>query len=206
MLVQQISQAKGIRELLHFTRVENLSSIISRGLLTRNNITLQRTTGLFNDTLRLDGTDAICASIGFPNYKMFYKLRTENPSSEWVVISIRPAALWELRCAFCHTNAASSMITSTPLINRTTYAAFEAMYADFGRIKRETLGIPESWPTNPQAEVLFLDGIPRQYIMGVYTENRNIQSRLSAMGLGVEFRTDSSKFSARPDYKHWKGI
>lgn len=202
--IQQIVHKNGIRELLHFTRIENLQSIISRGLLNRNIINHRRTTEIFNDELRLDGTGAVCVSIGFPNYKMLYRLRTSNPDAQWVIISIHPSALWQLRCAFCATNAASNFVTSEPLINRMTTAAFESMYSDFGIVKRLDLQIPDAWPTNPQAEVLFLDGIPRDYFMGVYTENTITRDRLNSMNLGIEFRVNAPVFSPRQDYKHWK--
>ena len=41
---------------------------------------------IFNDPNRLDKhPEAICLSIGFPNYKMFYRYRSKNPS-QWVVL------------------------------------------------------------------------------------------------------------------------
>jgi hypothetical protein len=85
-----------------------------------------------------------------------------------------------------------------------TTAAFESMYSDFGIVKRLDLQIPDAWPTNPQAEVLFLDGIPRDYFMGVYTENTITRDRLNSMNLGIEFRVNAPVFSPRQDYKHWK--
>lgn len=204
MQIQQIANTKGIRELLHFTRIENLQSIISRGLLNRNIISHKRTTEIFNDELRLDGTGAVCVSIGFPNYKMFYRLRAANPDAQWIIFSIHPSALWELRCAFCAANAASNFVTSQPLANRMTFAAFQSMYDDFGIVKRVNLRIPDAWPTNPQAEVLFLDGIPRNYLMGAYTENTTVRDRLNGMKLGLEFRSNPSNFAPRQDYKHWR--
>lgn len=85
--IQKICQMYGIEVLVHFTHIANLNSILQHGLLGRAQ--LESMSWLeppkYNDTYRLDGQrEAICLSISFPNYKMFYKYSFNN-RSDWVV-------------------------------------------------------------------------------------------------------------------------
>ena len=64
--------------LYHFTRVENLPNILKYGLLPRETLEWNGIGSQFNDNYRHDCClDAVCTSIEFPNYKMFYKYRME---------------------------------------------------------------------------------------------------------------------------------
>src|SRR5450830_1213049 len=113
-MVQASAVAKGIHSLYHFTRIENLSSILQNGLLQKNYLTQNIPGALCNDPLRIDGTDAVCATIGFPNYKMWHGLKCDSPNAEWVLLVLKSEVLWERDCAFCKTNAASGSVTAIP--------------------------------------------------------------------------------------------
>jgi hypothetical protein len=77
--IQQICDERDIETLVHFTRVENLSSILQNGLLSRKALETSGQQFLFNDPDRIDGhKEAICLSISFPNYKMFYPIREDK--------------------------------------------------------------------------------------------------------------------------------
>ena len=201
--IQEYVAEREITYLVHFTRTSNLDSILQRGLVTRNTLLIDGYND-FNDQHRIDGTDAICLSIGFPNYKMFYRLRKENIGVSWVVLAIKPEVLWTLRCAFCATNAASNCVTNIPLDQRTTLAALQAMYADWGDMSRTTLGIPSYCPTNPQAEVLMLNGVPRPYIYCVAVATKEMKLELETKHPGLDVRHFPNFFYARLDYAHWK--
>ncbi|MBU9547503.1 DarT ssDNA thymidine ADP-ribosyltransferase family protein [Burkholderia multivorans] len=202
--IEEFAKERGIRYLLHFTRLSNLQSILTHGLVCRDRLDGRNIMGTVNDQHRLDGTDAVCVSIAFPNYKMFYRCRCEHPEEEWVVVAIQPKALWELPCAFCVTNAASNRVTAIPLIHRTGLAAFQAMYEDYDDKIRATLKLADSMPTNPQAEVLMLDGVPRSYIMGVAVPNFVMKAQIEALYEGVSVRKIETFFSPRDDHHHWK--
>lgn len=108
--IQKICQMYGIEALVHFTHIANLSSILQYGLLGRAQ--LESISWVeppkYNDIYRLDGQrEAICLSISFPNYKMFYKYGFNN-RSDWVVLLLKPSILWELDCKFYQENAASN--------------------------------------------------------------------------------------------------
>ncbi|EJV4018820.1 DUF4433 domain-containing protein, partial [Salmonella enterica] len=80
-----------------------------------------------NDELRLDGhRDSTSLSIAFPNYRMFYRYRMDNPSIEWVVLGIHPSILWRNDCAYCCHNAADARISAQSLAQLKTLEAFEA--------------------------------------------------------------------------------
>ncbi|MBH9718915.1 DUF4433 domain-containing protein [Burkholderia contaminans] len=201
--IQEFATERGIPYLLHFTRLSNLQSILTHGLVCRNSLDGTNVSGTVNDQHRLDGTDAVCVSIGFPNYKMFFRCRREHQNEEWVVVAIQPKALWELRCAFCTTNAASSRVTSIPLAQRTGLPAFQAMYNDYDDKVRADLNLKDFLPTNPQAEVLMLDGVPTTYIMGVAVQNLVMKAQIEALYSGLTVRKIDTFYSARHDYSHW---
>lgn len=201
--VQEYANERGIKLLVHFTQASKLESILQRGLVTRD-ILINEGRNDFNDLYRFDGTNAVCLSIGFPNYKMFFSIRQANKDVGWVVLAIHPAALWALPCAFCVANAASASVTAVPLEQRRNLAALQAMYADLGAKTRAILGIPDSYPTNPQAEVLMLNGVPKDYIWGVIVLNKDMQLELQGKYTGLNVLVHAGYFRYRTDYAHWK--
>ena len=97
--IQEFVDARGIKSLFHFTRVDNLRPILESGLLTREACDLAGIKPVINDHYRYDGTGAISATISYPNYRMFYSLRCGS-DAEWVVLKLKRSLLWRTRCAF----------------------------------------------------------------------------------------------------------
>lgn len=203
MTIQAFVAERGITFLMHFTRARNLDSILARGLVPRNTLMLEGFDG-FNDQYRIDGTDAVCVSIGFPNYKMFYGIQKDHAGETWVILVIHPQALWDLDCAFCAANAASNGVSAIPLQQRRGLHALQGMFADWPTKPRSELNIPNNYPTNPQAEVLALQGVPRQYILGIITVNETVRQELLAKYPGVDVRAIAQYFRYRRDFVHWK--
>lgn len=203
--IQEFVDERGIKFLMHFTRARNLDSILARGLVPRDTLILEGFDGL-NDQYRIDGTNAVCLSIGFPNYKMFYGIQKDHGGETWVILVIHPQALWDLDCVFCTANAASNGVTAVPLQQRKGLAAFQAMYADWPTKQRAELNIPDNYPTNPQAEVLALQGVPRQYVLGIVTLNETVRQELLAKYPGVDVQAHSQYFRYRRDFAHWKVV
>lgn len=88
--MKELVESRGIDFVWHFTRLTNLPSILANGLINRVQLTFSGIQWEFNDHHRIDGhQDSICCSIAHPNYKMFYRLRQENPETEWVVIGLK---------------------------------------------------------------------------------------------------------------------
>lgn len=159
--------------LLHFTRAANLPSIMQHGLYPISRVDEIGATPQINDKLRLDGyLDGISLSIAFPNYLMFWKYRQDNEGVEWVVLAIHPSVLWLKDCAFCRHNAADARISSQPLEQLMTPAAFTGMFDEIEGIpSRQEQRLKTFDPTDGQAEVLVFDVIEPYLIAGAVFEN-----------------------------------
>ncbi len=201
--IKEFITARGITSLFHFTRIANLASILEEGLLTRSECSRKGIKPLINDHSRFDGTNAICATIGFPNYRMFYRLRIDNPNVEWAVLALNSSLLWRTRCVFSNTNAGDSSVYSVPIGQRQGLRPLEAMFDDYGSIKRKDLGIPDYFPTNPQAEVLLLDGASADDIEGIYFRSQ-VQKRLYDSLYEHPCYLNNGYFNARSDWNFWK--
>jgi len=202
--IQEFAAQRGVKKLFHFTRLENVDSILLHGLMTRSQCTAKACGAIFNDALRIDGTDAVCASISFPNYKLFWPFRQNPPDAEWVVLALHPSVMWETRAAFCKSNAASLEVTGIPIEQRMELAAFREMFEDFNLKKRIDLNILDHYPTNPQAEVLLLDGVLPKYIGGIIVPTQSIKTRLEAKYPKIRPTLNGGFFSWRRDFEHWK--
>jgi WD40 repeat protein len=177
--IQQICEERGITTLLHFTRIENLRSILREVLLDRS-ILETRGQVRFNDPQRLDGyKKAICLSISFPNYQLFNKFSRPSENSrpdysKWIVLLLKAEVLWELDCAFCQENSASKPVRSIrlPDLKKTDAleSLFDEVYCDTNGnyYKRLDQQIPRHYPTHPQAEVLVFNRIQIEYIKEVH--------------------------------------
>lgn len=211
--IKEICNERSINNLIHFTRVKNLRSILKKGLLGRNHLkTLpQEDIPEINDEKRLDGyPQAISLSISFPNYKMFYKYKEKSKTHNvrWACLLIDAAVLWNLDCAFCQTNAASILMKKIPLNERKKVDAFLKMFDDFNQIKREQLKIPQNYPTDPQAEVLVFEPIEPKYITSVHFDYKDTYQRwVDANGLDYQQQIvlNGKYFKPRNDYKNWIG-
>lgn len=199
-------EKRKIKFVWHFTRLENLDSILLNGLVPRAILEAQSTSAIYNDAYRLDGEKAAnCLSIGHPNYKMFFSLRQHNPQQEWVVLACKPSILWLKDCAFCYENAASSNVKAIPLASRKGLGAFEKLFSPAdGKPCRTDLKLPDDCPTNPQAEVLVFDIIEPKYILGAVCQSSSRRDELKAKYPNFGFLYHKSLFSARMDYSHWK--
>ena len=204
--MKALVEKRGIDFVWHFTRLANLHGILTNGLIGRSKLVSMGVPSEFNDNYRLDGhEESICCSIAHPNYKMFYRLRQESPEIEWVVVALQPSVLWEKDCAFCTTNAASNNVTYIPIQLRKGAPAFIRLFDEVpGKPPRAELGISDSCPTDPQAEVLVFGDIEANYIVGAVTQNKPTETTLKAQYPNFQFLYHRALFSARKDYQHWK--
>lgn len=211
--IQDICRSRGIETLVHFTRIENINSILREGLIGRRNLELSGQDFLYNDEYRADNyPEAVSLSISFPNYQMFYRIREQRKTegvndSQWVVLLLDVKVLWELDCAFCQQNAASNAVRSIPLDERKKPEALKGMFDDFYDIKREDLLIPQNYTTHPQAEVLVFDQIPTQYIHVIHfwdaTSLDNWRSNFNGT-FSDKLTVKKEFFKPRSDYKLWQ--
>jgi hypothetical protein len=202
--IRKICAERGIKTLVHFTRIENLRRILEEGLLGRSLLETRGKPFLFNASERVDGhKEAVCVSISFPNYQMFSMYRKRSNDRRWVVLLLDAKVLWELECAFCQENAAHHI----PLEERKKPDALKGMFVeDFHAISRQVLRIPGNYPTHPQAEVLVFDSVPVQYIDAVHFWNGSALSGWSSSNSGTysqTFSADLQYFRPRCDLGVW---
>ncbi|MFZ3440345.1 DUF4433 domain-containing protein [Vibrio harveyi] len=196
---------RNIKYLWHFTQLKNVNSILQDGIVPRASLEASESNAAYNDQYRLDGfKNASCLSISHPNYKMFYSLRQKDLSVDWAVFAIKSEVLWTKDCAFCTTNAASSLVTSTPLTQRKGVSAFESLFLPVaGKPSRQDLQLPSEFPTDPQAEVLVFDTILPNDIVGVVLQSEAKVQELKPLYPSHHVVYHGNYFSARLDYQHW---
>lgn len=174
MSIESEVTRRNITQLLHFTNVSNLPSILVNGIVPRE--MLEDDTYDFNDLYRIDGhLNANCVSISHPNSALFYRLRQNSPSVKWAIISLSPRILWEKCCAFYPCNAASNEVRFTSPTELSNEASFTAMFADeVGNISRAGQNLPLKYPTNLQAEVLVFDTIETAFFDRIFYSEKSV--------------------------------
>jgi hypothetical protein len=122
---------------------------------------------------------------------------------EWVVIKINPKAVIDNECFFYKTNAGSY------LGREVGPGKIEDMF--FDHKFREQLGIPDSFTTDPQAEVQSESRVPPEWIdeihvMEANSTSRNVRRLLKNANLLDKILIVVSKkyFDKRQDYKYWQ--
>ncbi len=179
--LQIFIQDRHIEDLIHFTRFENLESILENGIVTRESIITLNRDAYVNDSLRLDRREnSVSLSISFPNHKMFYKYRMSSEAKGWVVIAIKPEVLWQYRSAFCKHNAADAKISRRNIDELCTLKEFEEMFSDQPEGEREKQRLNLYDPTDPQAEVLVFGDIPIKHITAVGFEDEALLENFKA--------------------------
>ena len=204
--MKNILKEKNIEWLLHFTQAVNLENIFHYGLYPRSVLDDRCVESNYNDTYRYDDCkDAVCMSIEFPNYKMLYKLRQEDPKIEWAVLLLDASILYEFDCAFCQTNAGSAQMYNVSINERKGKNAFLKLFEDIqGKPSREELKIGSWYTTNPQAEVLVFGKIPITYIKEVYFINRlNLAKYQNIVPATISAKVSSNAFTYRKDWSNW---
>jgi len=93
--MKRLLMQRQIDTLYHFTQADNLTNIFRYGLLPRDILEKRHINSYYNDDYRYDNClDAVCMSLEFPNYKMFYKLRQENIMIDWAVLKLDAQILY----------------------------------------------------------------------------------------------------------------
>lgn len=171
-IVFEENKVKNIEGLYHFTHKKNLRSILDNGLLTRSALNEKNKEYIFNDEKRWDGIeDSVSLSISHPNYKMFYKYRTQTNSNDWVVLKISKDLLTGSKersindfdkAIFCKTNAASFKEKGRSIQERKTYKALLEMF------ESPTGKDLQKYTFDNQAEILYQGSIPIEFIEEIY--------------------------------------
>lgn len=198
--IHQQCTDRNIQYLTHFTRMENVDSILQHGLISHAHLNGR---GIINDHERWDRrTQATCLSISHPNYRMFYKLRKEQEDAQWAVLLLSPSILWELDCGFTRLNAADALMARLSDEDIRGLEAFNQLFTDAAHRQQWQLGIHE--PTNPQAEVLCFETIAPSYIMGIQTGVPAHGPFVDVNARPIPSAHTTALFKPRHDYAAWQ--
>jgi hypothetical protein len=187
--ILDILNNRSIRYLVHFTPLDNINSILEKGLYSRGFIEESEAGifegNLFTDEFRLENMkEGICLSITFPNDKMFYiKRRDAKKGIQWGVVLIDANIIANLSCRFFPTNAA---LKDFRIFNETYFegaAALNRMFCNEletskQKIMREPYLLDKD-TTCVQAEVMVLQHIPVEYIRGCIFDSNQLKEHYS---------------------------
>lgn len=197
---------RSVRHLVHFTHIDNLTSIVKQGILPRSSV---KEKGIVSDGMRLDGNEEYgCFSLTYPNYLMLYQKRKKSPG-QYIILMIAIEALSEIKeedILFFPGNAARSDLRGKGGHGKT---AIEAMFADiiFSRdrilIRREEQRLESQYTTDPQAEVQVKSIIPAKYIRTIYVEDNEMKNRAKSLVSGAEIMIEVNANMFWPEYPLW---
>ena len=213
---------RGVTRFVHFTEVDNLESIMMRGLMPlslMNGVPKEESALKLN---RYEGTDAICLSVEFPNYRTFYHRRCVESDKTWCVLLLDARKVIErYEPQFYWTNAASKSFLE-PHFNAgnrndpCSAQAFDGMFYQaetpnrFLAVTPRTRFIPDKYPTNPQAEIQIYDKITPDCIsLVVFEDQESVARYQTAFPFGAPACTvdqcEVNYFAPRADWQEWRG-
>ncbi|WP_390342020.1 DarT ssDNA thymidine ADP-ribosyltransferase family protein [Variovorax boronicumulans] len=202
--IQEECATRSIDRLFHFTPVEHLDSVLRRGLLVPSGCRTQNVGMTPNDAARYDGQDAICLSIEWPNWQLFWRFQQQDTSRPWAIIQIQHRVLWEKRVCFNTTNAADNAMSAQSFEDRRGLHKFLELFGDCSGKTRDELNLHPHWTTNPQAEVLCLDTIEPAYFSAVLLNNTDVYNAYKPAHHQANILYQSHYFAPRADWRHWK--
>ena len=188
--VSELAENKGITEVLHFTTNTGFLGMVSKGQVLPNSKLHKEDTLAFifqqNSQTRKEKNpkwlDYINLSISRLNHEFFdySQYIHRNKDMYWVILSFSPEILSHQGVYFTTTNN----IYPSCLRGQDT-EGFEAMFKDpiegkfQQNIFRGDSHLP-SWTTCEQAEVLYPDGLPFEYLNRIYVCNEETKPCVSA--------------------------
>lgn len=197
---------RSVRHLVHFTHIDNLTSIVKQGILPRSSV---KEKGIVSDDMRLDGNEEyVCFSLTYPNYLMLYQKRKKSPG-QYIILMIDIEALSAIKeedILFFPGNAARSDLRGKGDHGKT---AIEAMFKDkiLSRdgilIRREEQRLESQYTTDPQAEVQVKSVIPAKYIRTIYVEDNEMKNRAKSLVSGAEIMIEVNANMFWPEYPLW---
>lgn len=178
-------ERRGIPHLVHFTRCENLPSILRHGLLSVSDCRALGIVTVRNDMVRLDGKpDGTSLSVTFPNYRMFYKYRQIEPATDWVVLILSARILWEKKCGFFKYNAADARMRMLPHEQSVTPQALQEMFENPDAKREQWLRSYD--PNDPQAEIMVYEAIESNLIDAVAFETKDVTEKWTRVLGGID--------------------
>lgn len=171
---------RGVTRLCHFTKLQNMTHIITstNGILATKSI--RKDTKNVNDTARYDGElDFVCCSVQYPNSWFLNKSMNNNSDEifrDWVVLYIDLSILKHKDSKYCPCNASRSNGAYISENMDNIDSIFAPTVPTFAHPR--TPKMLSCCPTDGQAEILIKNGIPLEYIKGIAVGNEDVAGRV----------------------------
>ena len=186
-----------IAHLFHFTHVNNLDSIFSDGIRTRQYLEKESIAHHVTDKDRLDGfKESISFSVGEPN-RLLLPEKSFQQNHELVILEVSANALLTQNFAAFPSNVASGYFQSEVITNSARYVGIRGLQGLFlnENLRREAK-LSSEVPTDTQAELLFFENIDIQRIQRIHISGRfPTESREKIDALRVKFKLKQIEFS-----------
>ena len=199
-----------IRYLVHFTRVRNLESILTNGLVPRNMLQNKDIPCECNDCVRADGReDCTCFSIEYPNEFLFNTFKARHKDDAWCVLQLDIINVLKNHNGtkhYCMYNAAgSSEWVKNP--KSSSLLAFRNMFLESNPDSRHpytrtSKGLKDFLPTHHQAEILIENTIYPKYITAVFFSD---QVDFKNFGQNLKNKNLLKQFNFQCDDFYFKG-
>ena len=186
--IKGIVEERKIRSVVHFTRLENLASILENGLIPVSELKKYAMNFVNNDKNRYDyRKGCICTSLEYPNSWVMQRFMDNCKDSKWVIIVIDSCVLYENNCFFAEYNAATKEIqkkinsmNSPEALNNLFKPVVEVNLSDGNKRVFDRRQWPmkiDCFPTSDQAEVLVEGRIVKEKIKTVFFMDRKDASK-----------------------------
>lgn len=182
--IAEIIRNNRVKYLVHFTRLENLDSILEYGILSIQELNYMKLPYINNDFGRYDSRkDCSCFSIEFPNDILLKTFQRRQGNCSWIIFLIDVFVLIssDSEKQFCIHNAASKGISEKIKYNQLrTAEEFQNMFSERVEFNKSDgdhfieRNIDKSYlATSNQAEILIEGSVDRNYIKGIITQNHS---------------------------------
>lgn len=214
--VECFLELRNIKNLYHFTRIENIESILNSALHSKRYLENNNISYLENDPDRLDGhLDSISFSIEFPNTR--YLNSKVNVNNKFVIIEYDANLIIKAAARGCilysKYNAASnsknkgkefdsliSMYDSNYYIMNPI--SYELKYGQTLNPNDRDFFLDNKYPTHDQAEILIFNGVSNSNIKRIIFKNEDDLEEYKHLieKKKIEFCVDSTYFKLRNEF------
>ena len=196
--IKAIAQERAVETLVHFTSMENLSSILKYGLMPIEDLNRKGLSHTKFDHSRADKEpDKTSFSVEFPNYYMLSRRlnrpiehvddrrESRNPlritKERFCILGFNASLLWERRCSFFNGNAACNHVQKS-ISDDKSHFVFEnffdpvVVYNYQEWVRQDEL--PSMFPTQSQAEIMIPGMIPIRYLKWIAFQDQGMKDKV----------------------------
>jgi hypothetical protein len=198
---------RGVAYLVHFTRVENIESIMRMGLVPVESLLHCGIKHIHNDKRRIDNyPNANCFSIMHCNYKLLYFYCSGVEYNKYAVMYYDANLLLHHKVGFFPTNAARCR--AKHVYSNGKSEAFERMFMELDPAMgttRAELGLKDYFPTDPQSEALVFGQVSNSFLRGVFFYDKESMERYERYIPGsIDVFYSKNAFRERHDWEFWR--